>query len=107
MTQRGDTGSRQVVGMDVIGVAVIGCAQRRKGLVQALDGQTVGGVDARGAQDGDFDAAPLTPLAQARFGINPSSSPGTLRIQAARFVNLRPATVAINPRRAYVNQTSW
>lgn len=107
MTQRGDTGSREVIGMDVVGVAVGGRAQRRKGLVQALDGQAVGGVDARGAQNGDFDAGPLAPLAQTVFGINPPAGPGTLRIQAARFVNLRPATVAINPCRAYVNQTPW
>ena len=61
MTQRGDTGRREVVGVDVVGVAVIGRAQRRQPLVQALDGQTVGSIDTRGAQDRDFDAGPLAP----------------------------------------------
>ena len=107
MTQRGDAGGSEVVGVDVVGVTVIGRAERWKGLVQALDGQAVGGVDARGAQDGDFDTAPLAPLAQAAFGIGAPAGPRTLRIEAARFVDLRSATVAINPRRAYVNETPW
>ena len=41
------------------------------------------------------------------FGIDPAAGPGALRIEAARFVDQIPATVAINPRRAYVNETPW
>ena len=107
MLQRCDTSGSEVVGVDVIGVAVIGLAKRRKGLVQAFDGQAVSGVDARRAQDGDLDASPLAPLAQATFGIDSPTGASALRIQAARFVDLRATTVAINPRRAYVNQAPW
>ncbi|TXT32374.1 MAG: hypothetical protein FD131_366 [Rhodocyclaceae bacterium] len=107
MMQRGDAGGGQVVGVDVVGVAVVCGAQGGQRLVQTFDGQTVGGVDAGRTQDGDLDASPLAPLTQAAFGINPPTGPRTLRIEASRFVDLRPATVAINPRRAYVNQTPW
>lgn len=107
MTQGGNAGCSQVVGVNVIGIAVIHCTERRQGLGQALDGQAISRVDARGAQDGDFDAGPLAPLTQAMFGIDATAGAGALRIQAAGFVDLRPATVAINPRRAYVDQTPW
>lgn len=107
MTQRSDTGGSQIVGVDMVGVAVIGGAERWKGLEQALDGQTVGSVDARRAQNGNADAGPRAPLAQTAFSINPSAGPGALRIEAARFIDLVAATVAINPCRAYVNEAPW
>ena len=107
MLQRCDTSGSEVVGVDVIGVAVISVAKRRKGLVQAFNGQAVGCVDTRRAQDGDLDAGPLAPLAQATFGIDPPAGASALRIQAARFVDLRATTIAINPRRTYVNQAPW
>ena len=107
MMQSGDASNSQIVGMDVVGVGVIRLAQGGKPLVQALEGQTVSGVDTRRAQDDDRHTGPLPPGAQAVFGIDPPSGARTLRIQAACFVDRRPATVAVNPCRAYVNQPPW
>jgi len=93
--------------VDVIGVDIIDLGQRRQTLVQAFQRQTVGGVDPRGAQDGDGNAATLAPVAQLALGIDTPSGAGALRIQAPGLVDLRAATIAVNPCRAYVNEASW
>ena len=107
MAQRRDAGGRQVVGMNVVGVNVVGVDQRRQPLLQALDGQAVGGVDAGGTQDGDDDAGPPPPGAQAALGIEPTAGARALGIDAARLVDLSPAAVTVDAGGANVDQAAW
>ena len=107
MAQRSQAGSGQIIGMNMVGEDVIRLGQGRQTFFQALDRQAVGGINAGGTQNGNPHPGPGAPVTQTLFGIDPAAGARTLRIQAPRFVNPRPGTVAVNPCRAYVNQLSW
>jgi hypothetical protein len=73
--QGGNTGCRQIVGVDVVGVGIVGFGQGRRALFQALQGQAVGGINARCPQDGDTDPITTAPVTQASLGIDPPAGP--------------------------------
>jgi len=93
--------------MNMVGVHIVIGKQRRRAPLQALDRQAVGGIDTRSTQDGDSNAVAQPPGTQHTLGIDTSPGPRTLRIEAARFVDAGTAAIAVNPRRAYVNQAAW
>ncbi len=93
--------------MNVVGVHIVIGHQGWRAPLQTLDRQAVGGIDARSTQDGDSNAVAQPPGTQHTLGIDPSAGPRALRIQAARFIDARTGTIAVNPRRAYVNQAAW
>ena len=93
--------------MDVIGEHVVTRDQRRQALLQALERQAVGGVDARRAQYGDGDAGPPPPAAQHALGINSAGGTRAFRPGVPRLVDGRRAAIAVDPRGANVNQAPW
>ena len=93
--------------MNVVGKHIIAVDQRRRAFLQTLNGQTIRRVNAGRTQDADGDAGTCAPGAQGGLGIDAARSAGALGIEAARLVDLRPATIAVNPCRAYVNQAAW
>ena len=93
--------------MDMIGEGVVGLDQRRHSFLEARQRQAVGGIDAGGTQDADLDAGLPPPATQAAFGIDPTPGPTAFGAQTAGFVDPRPRAIAVNPRRAYVNQAPW
>ena len=107
VAQRGQTGGGQIISMNVVGEDVIRLGQGWQAFFQALERQAVGGINAGGTQNGNPHPGLGAPVTQTLFGIDPASGARTFRIQAPRFVNLRPGTVAVNPCRAYVNKLSW
>ncbi len=93
--------------MDVVGEHVVARDQRRQALLQALERQAVGGVDARRAQDGDGDAGPPPPAAQHALGVDAAAGAGAFRLRAPRLVDGFGAAIAVDPRGANVNQAPW
>ena len=93
--------------MNMVGIHVILDRQRRHALLQALKRQAVCGVDAGRAQNDDRDAVSSAPGAHDSLGINPAERSFTFRIEEPGFVDPCSSAIAVNPRRAYVNQASW
>ncbi len=93
--------------MNVIGIHIVRLDQRRQPFFQTLQRQAVGGVDAGRAQDADGNTTPLPPGTQLALGIDPSAGTGTVGGERPGFVDHSPGAIAVNPRRAYVNQAPW
>jgi len=93
--------------MDVVGEHVILLDQCRQPFVQTLQRQAIGRVDAGCAQDADNNTTAPSPGAQLPFGIDPSPGPQIVGGKRPGFINQGTAAIAVNPCRAYVNQSSW
>ncbi len=107
MVQGSDTGSRKIVGMDVIGKTVIGRTQSRQTLLQTFDGQAVGRINAGRTQNTYPHAIPRAPGTQAAFSINPAGGSTAFRIQRAGLVDHCTRAIAVDTCRAHVNQVPW
>jgi hypothetical protein len=107
VTHCGHTTGRKIVGMNVVSKNIIGGDQCGQAFFQALERQTIRGINTWRSQDGNPDTRADTPLAQTVLGIDPPPGSRTLRIKVPHLVNLRPTTIAINARRAYVNKLAW
>jgi len=103
----GQTGSRQIVGMNVIGKYVIGGRQCRQTPLQTIDRQAIGRIDAGRPQDADGNTVLPPPGPQNPLRINPPGCPLAFRIQVPRLIDVRSRAIAVNPCRTYVNQASW
>jgi hypothetical protein len=102
-----DAGGRQVVGMDMVGEYVVASDQRRQALLQALHRQSVGGIDAGRAQDGNSHAGAPAPGAQAALGIDATAGARTRGTNPAGLVDARAGAIAINASGTNVNQAAW
>ena len=107
MAQCRNTSGGQILGVNMIGEHVISLKQGRHAFVQTLKRQAIRGINARRSQDGNGDPSALPPLAQTTLGIDTPASARTFRIEATGFIDTRASTVAINPRRTYVNKPPW
>lgn len=107
MTHCRQTSRGQIISVNVISENIIRRNQRRQAFLQTLNGQTIGRVNTRCAQNRHAHTGSGAPLAQITLGINPPPGTRTFWIQAPRFVNPRPCTIAVNTRRAYVNKLAW
>ena len=97
--ERGDAGPRQVVGVDVAGVDVVGRGQHRRAAGQALARIAAGaveGVDAGHTQDRHGDAAGAAEDAPARFRIGAPARPFARRPDRARLVDEGTAAIAVD-----------
>lgn len=95
----------KIVGMDVVGKHVVFRRQHRIAALQARQRQTVGGIDARRAQDGERRAMTAGKAAQTAFGIDAAARTRTQRPQRTALVDESTAAVAIHPGGAYVHKT--
>ena len=102
-----DAGSRQIIGMNMIGEHIIGRIERRHATLQTLDRQTIGGINPGRSQNRDDNTRFLPPIAQATLGIDSPGGTCTLCIQTTGFVDLRAAAIAINACGTNVNQAPW
>lgn len=93
--------------MDVVGVDIVGGGQRRQALFQAFERQTVGGINARGTQDGDTHAVVPPPGTQAAFGIDAALGAAAFRLQTTGLVDDLAAAIAVDPGRTNVDQAAW
>lgn len=93
--------------MNMVGIHVVSGTQRRQALFQALERQTIGGIDARRAQDGNAHAVLPPPGAQAALGIDPAGSTQAFRVQATRFVDDLATAITVHPGRTNVDQAAW
>lgn len=107
MAQRGNTGTGQILGMNMVGIHVVSGTQRRQALFQALERQTIGGIDARCAQDGNRHAILPPPGAQATLGVNATRGTAAFRLQATRFVDDLATAITVHPGRTNVDQAAW
>lgn len=93
--------------MNMVGVHVVACAQRRGSLLQTVERQAIGRIDAWRAQDTD-DHSPVTAKSpQLALGISSATSARGRRTKRARLVNQRPGTIAIDPAGAYIDDSLW
>ena len=97
----------EVVGVDVVRVRIGFVRERRGPGLQALDGQTVGGVDARHAEDRHRDARRPPPVAEAHLGVGAAHGAGRFRMQRTRLGNPFAPAVAVDAARAEVDKTLW
>lgn len=93
--------------MDVIGIDIVGLAQRRDAAPQTFDRQTVSGVDPGHPQDADGDAAVPAESSQLTFGINAAVGAGGAWAEYSRLVHPFAGAVAIDPRRTYIHDALW
>jgi len=107
VAQRGNTGAGQVLGVNMVGIDIVGRQQRRQALVQTLQGKAIGGVDARGAQDGNRHAVLPPPETQAALGVNATRGTAAFRLQATRFVDDLTTAITVHPGRTNVDQAAW
>lgn len=107
MAQGSQTSRRQIIGMNVIGIDIIAVNQRGQAFLQPFDWQAVMGVNTRYTQDADRHGIARAPIAQTTLGIDPAFGARVVGLQSSGFVNPLPLTIAINPCRTYVNQSSW
>ena len=80
---RGNGGTREIVGMDVIGEDVILGTKHRRSLLQPIERQARLGVDSRRAQDRQSHAIPCRPAPKTVLGRNAA-------VRARRFGVTRP-----------------
>ncbi len=104
-----DAGTRQVVGMDVVGVDVVLAHQHRRAAREALArmARPVGGVDARHAQHAHPHAARASEVAHSRLGIGAAKCTVRLRPHRAGLVDARSAAIAIHAAGAGVDQPPY
>jgi len=107
VAQRGNTGACQILGMNVVGIHIVSGTQRRQAFFQALERQAIGGVDARGAQDGNRHAVLPPPETQAALGVNATRGTAAFRLQATRFVDDLASAITVHPGRTNVDQAAW
>lgn len=93
--------------MNMVGIHVVSGTQRRQALFQALERQTIGGIDARRAQDGNAHAVLPPPGAQAALGIDPAGSTQAFRVQTACLVDDSAGAITVHPGRTNVDQAAW
>src|SRR5690606_8697741 len=98
---------RQILGVDVVGEDVIDGRQHRIPALQAVERQTVGGIDAGRAQDGNAHATAAAEIAQATLGIDATLRARGTGATGTRFIDQRAAAIAVNPCRAYVYEALW
>ncbi len=101
------TGGGEIIGVNVVGIHVLGGDQRWHRLLQARQRQPVGGVDAGRAQDADGDAAARPPGPQPAFGIDAALRPRVGRQAGPGLVDPGAGAIAIDARGAYVDQATW
>ena len=105
--ERSDAGRGQIIGVNVIGEGIIRIIQGRQAAFQTVQRQTVGGIDARGAQDGNGHPRASAPSAQPAFRIYAATRACAFGIRASHFVDSCAATITVNPCRTYVNEPPW
>jgi hypothetical protein len=102
--QRRPGKSGQIVGVNVIGVAVVPGDQRRRASPDPLQRQAVGGIDPRRAQDRHLHPLPFTPGAQLAFGVDPPHRATVDRGHRARLSDPVAAAVTVDPAGTDVDQ---
>ena len=107
VSQCGNAGRRQIIGVNVIGEGIIRIIQGRQTAFQTIQRQTVGGINARCAQDGNGHPGASAPGAKTTFRIYAATSARAFGIRASHFINSCAATITVNPCRTYVNEPPW
>ena len=102
--QRRHRNTRQIIGMNVIGITVLCIHDAR--LLQTVQRQTLSSVNTRHAQDADIHPAAYRPVTDLPFGIHPKLAARRLRVLRMRLAHPPPAAIAIHAAGADINQTS-
>ena len=101
------TGSRKIVGVDMVGIDILRRQQSRGALLQARQRQTFGGINARCAQDAHRHPLAPPPGTQGGFSIDPAPGARTVRGARAGFIDPGAAAIAIDAGGANVDQAAW
>ena len=102
--QRRPRQPRQVVGVDMVGVAVVAGDQRRGAALDAFQRQAIGSINPRCAQDAHLHPQRLAPGAQLAFGIDPPHRAAVHRRHRPRLGHPVAAAVAIHAAGADIHQ---
>ena len=98
---------RKIIGVNVVRMDIVFHTQHGVAAANALERQTIAGVNAGRAQDADLNAATPPEGAQLLFGIDASRCARRTWPDGTRFIDMRAATIAVNPCRAYVYEVLW
>src|SRR5471032_3677312 len=92
--------------MDMVGVDIVGWSERGRSLLQPCQRQAVAGVDPGNAHNRCAQLPAPRGVPQLRFRRYPPFRARVVRPDRARFIDPRPATIAVNPGRARINQAN-
>ena len=102
--QRRPRQPRQIVGVDVVGVAVVLGNQGRGAALDAFQRQAVGGIDAGRAQDAHLHPQRFAPGAQLALGVDPPHRAAVHRRHRTRLGHPVAAAIAVHAAGADVDQ---
>ena len=106
VTQSRNDAARQIIGVDVVGIAVFVLNNSGGTLLQALQGQTIRRINARHTQNAGVNAIAFCPASNLLFCYNATLAARTFRMGGARFVDQRATAIAINAAGADVDELS-
>lgn len=100
-------GAGQIIGMDVVAVAVCGGLDDRRSCTDARHRQTIGCVDAGRSQDAGGHSEPSAPVTQQALGSQAAPRPRRSGPQWRRLGDVGTLVVAVDATGADINQTAW